>query len=167
MYEVKSTILVSTDIIRVANGIVQPFKLYYDEDHARESIRTNLGPISEQCKKGLRWFETEDLIVRSEPFELISNFEHINPDTYYLKAVDEPRAYVDCDKCANKAVLIRGVSMYKCCCHRIIYNNHCWCCKSTIDTRMPGIKRCLNCGWYICPECHKCGMYCLKQMYSI
>jgi hypothetical protein len=39
------------------------------------------------------------------------------------------------------------------CGRSVIYE--CWDCKATID---PEIEvKCRRCGWYICPECGKCG----------
>jgi len=35
------------------------------------------------------------------------------------------------------------------------YQNHCYCCKSRIDSFVN--KRCRTCGWFICSNCGHCG----------
>jgi len=35
------------------------------------------------------------------------------------------------------------------------YQNHCWNCKSKIDSHTQ--RRCSICGWYICDKCGECG----------
>ncbi len=74
-----------------------------------------------------------------------------------------------CLECeSNHVVLLSsssGIGGWRQCedCDSVWYSNHCWNCRTGVESRDTLIKKCEKCDWYICAQCGNCKGNCERN----